>query len=70
MHGAAPSTRDAARRLSHRSSGFDEIPAVPYLALRAMMHAIPAEVRRSALVDFGCGVGRVLWRRDAPGSAA
>jgi SAM-dependent methyltransferase len=60
MHGAAPSTRDAARRLPHRSPGFDEIPAVPYLALRAMMHAIPPDIRRSALVDFGCGVGRVL----------
>ncbi len=53
-------TADTSRRFVYPSTDIDDIPAVPYLALRAMMHSIPAEVRRSALVDYGCGVGRVL----------
>jgi SAM-dependent methyltransferase len=38
----------------------DDAVGVPYLALRALLNGIPADIPRTTFVDYGCGIGRVL----------
>lgn len=50
----------SARELGHQSRECYDYAAVPYLVLRAMLKAVPRALRGSALIDYGCGLGRVL----------
>jgi SAM-dependent methyltransferase len=43
-----------------RSSAHADSLGVPLLAVRAILNAVPPNIPRSAFVDYGCGVGRVL----------
>ena len=62
MHGASPFAHpdDPAHELGHRAADAAESAAVPYLALRAIVNAIPLDVQRSNFVDYGSGLGRAL----------
>ena len=50
----------SASTLGYTSPDLHDYAAVPYLVLDSMFEAIPKDVKRSGLIDYGCGLGRVL----------